>query len=173
MITLEPVIEMPCVMSGAWRGLGVHVFEGKVTLADMDVLERRGDAWARKNPGSRVEMTIILPSNTQMTSEERTRMVRIIKRWEHVRTASAMVILATGLVGAGHRSVLTGLLLFAPPPHPAKVFGAVHTAVDWIAPYVQSICGAEATSPEIKAAVDVLVDRFRAFRAAHLETTRA
>jgi hypothetical protein len=159
---LEPLIDLPCVMTGVWRRFGVHVFEGKVTVAHMDELDRRGDAWFKKNPGERVELTIILPSDTIMTSEERARMVRIIKKWEHVRVASATVILATGVVGAAHRSVLTAFLLLAPPPHPTKVFGDLHAAVDWIAPHVARISGPEATQEALRGAVDDLCARFRA-----------
>jgi hypothetical protein len=159
---LEPLIELPCVTTGVWGRFGVHVFEGKVTVAHMNELERRGDAWVKKNPGDRVELTIILPSDTIMTSEERARMVQIIKKWERVRVASATVILATGVLGAAHRSVLTAFLLLAPPPHPTKVFGNTHAAVDWIAPHVARLSGPEATRDALRAAVDDLCARFRA-----------
>jgi hypothetical protein len=161
-MTLEPLIELPCVVTGVWRRFGVHVFEGRVTLAHMDELDRRGDAWVRKNPGDRVELTIILPSDNIMTSEERARMVRIIKKWEQVRVASATVILASGVMGAAHRSVLTAFLLLAPPPHPTKIFGNTHAAIDWIAPHVARVSGPEATQETLKAAVDDLCARFRA-----------
>jgi hypothetical protein len=161
-MTLEPLIELPCLLTGVWGRFGVHVFEGKVTVAHMDELERRGDAWCRKNPGDRVELTIILPSDTIMTSEERARMVRIIKKWEQIRVASATVILATGVTGAAHRSVLTAFLLLAPPPHPTKVFGTTHAAVDWIAPHVARLSGPEATQEALRSAVDDLCARFRA-----------
>jgi len=155
-------------MTGTWRQLGVHVFEGKVTLADMDQLERIGDVWCKKNTGKRVELTIIFPSDTQMTSDERARMVRIIKRWEHVRTATATVILATGLLGAGHRSVLTGFLLLAPPPHPSRVFGRIRAAVEWLCPHIAALCGPEATPDALEIAIDGLCARFHAQRAASL-----
>jgi hypothetical protein len=161
---LEPLIALPTAMTGVWRQFGLHLFEGKLPLSDMDKLERLGEVWAKRNTGKRVELTVIFPSDTRMTSEERARMVRIIKRWEHVRTASATVILATGLIGAGQRGVLTGLLLLAPPPHPAKVFGEVGAAVDWLAPHIASLCGPEATPAALMAAVDEMSARFRAAR---------
>jgi hypothetical protein len=163
-VRLETLIDMPCVMTGVWQRLGVHVFHGRVTVSDMDEMERRGDGWARRNPGNRAEMTIIMPSDTVMTSEERTRMVKIIKKWERVRIASATVILAKGITGAAHRSVLTAFLLLAPPPNPTKVFGATHAAVDWIAPHVAALCGPEATQEALRNAVDDLCHRFRAGR---------
>jgi hypothetical protein len=163
---LEPIIQLPNMTTGMWRHFGVHAFEGTLTLNDMVLIEAAGDLWHRKNPGKVVEMVIIFPSEARMGSEERARMASIIKRWASVRTASATVVLASGLQGSMHRSVLTGLQMIAPPPHPTKVFGVLLEAVTWIAPHVQAQCGVETTPEELLAAIEELCATFRAARPA-------
>jgi hypothetical protein len=161
-LRLEPIIEMPCMVSAFWRRFAVHLFEGKVTVADMERIEAHSETWHAKIPGKLVEMVVIFPSGAKMTSEERTKMARIIKRWEKDRLASATVILAEGLVGSMHRSVLTGLHMIAPAPHPVKVFGAIADAVRWISPHAQELSGAEATPLALLASIDALRGRFDA-----------
>jgi hypothetical protein len=160
-LTLEPVLRTPTMITGIWRRFGVHAFEGHLSMADMTQLESFGNVWHKKNPGSVVEMSIIFPSEARMGSEERARLVKIIRRWEMARTASATVILANGLVGAMHRSVMTGLMLIAPPPHPVRVFGTTRDAVVWLTPYIQAACGPEAMPASINSAVDALCATFR------------
>jgi hypothetical protein len=159
---LGTIIDMPCLLTGAWSRFGVHLFHGKVTTSDIDMMERLGDAWFAKNPGRLVELVVVFPSDARLSSEERTRMTQLMKRREKDRIASATVILAEGLTGAVHRSVLTGLLLLARPPHPIKIFGTTKAAVTWLAPHVQTLCGATATADNLNAAVDELSGRFRA-----------
>ncbi len=158
----EPIIEMSCLVTGLWKRFGVHLFQGKVTVADMEEIERRGEVWRDKLRGKLVEMVVILPSDAKMTSDERAKMTRIIKRWEDARTASATVILAQGLTGSLHRSVLTGMQMIVPSPHPVKVFGAMPDAVRWLAPYVQELCGPEASPQALDAGVAELAARFAA-----------
>jgi len=90
------------------------------------------------------------------------RVTHIIKRWESKRTASATVILAQGLVGAMHRSVLTGMQMIVPAPHPVKVFGTIGDGVKWLAPHIRELCGAEATPEALDAGVSELVAHFKA-----------
>jgi hypothetical protein len=163
---LEPIIHLPNMTTGMWRRLGVHAFEGAITLDDMARIEAAGSLWHKKNPGKMVELVIIFPSDARMSSEERARMAGIVKRWEGARTASATVVLGSGLVGAMHRSILTGLHMIAPPPHPTKVFGLTTDAVTWLAPHVQSLCGADATRDDLLLAVEELCAAFRATRKA-------
>jgi hypothetical protein len=161
-VKLDSIIEMPCLLTGLWRRFSVHLFEGKVTLADMEEIEARSEKWHDKLRGKVVEMVVIFPSTAKMTGEERTKMTRIIKRWESSRVASATVILAQGLTGAMHRSVLTGMQLVVPAPHPVKVFGGTSDAVKWLAPHVRELCGPEATFDALDAAVVDLSSRFAA-----------
>ena len=157
----EPILQQPNLMTGIWRRFGVTMFEGKVTVEDMAKMEAVGVQWLKKNPGKVVEMVVIHPSETRMTSEERTRMARVIKRWEDSRVASATVILATGLTGSMHRSVLTGFQLLVPPPHPTKVFGTVAEALTWLSPFVVELCGVEATHQKLMGAVGEMETRWR------------
>ena len=158
---LEPIIHLPTMVTGRWRRLGVHVFEGTLTVDDIVRIEASGSVWHKKNPGKVVEMVIILPSEARMSSEERARMAALVKRWEDARTASATVVLASGLLGSMHRSILTGLQMLAPPPHPTKVFGATREAISWLLPYIHALCGADTTREDLLAAIDDLCAAFR------------
>ena len=89
-------------------------------------------------------------------------MAELIKRWESFRIAAATVILAQGLLAAVHRSVLTGLLLLAFPPHPAKVFATTGEAVTWLLPYVNALSGPSIDSAEMLSAVSGLCAEFQA-----------
>jgi hypothetical protein len=162
--TFSPIIEMPTAMTGVWRRMGVHLFEGKLTLEDMDRLDEEGAAWRKRVPGKMVELVVIYPSDAQLTGPERTRMAQIIKRWEHLRVASSTVILAEGLMGSLHRSVLTGLQMLVPAPHPLKVFGAIPPAVQFLAPFVRDLSGPETTVEGLLAGIEELRARFAARR---------
>jgi hypothetical protein len=162
---LVPLLQTPTAWSGVHERFAVHVFEGHVTLRQMADFEAVGDEWLGKNPGKLVELVIIHPSDSRMTHEERSRMAQVIKRWERQRVAAATVILATGMLGAMQRSVLTGLLMLAPPPHPTKVFGVAADAIDWLAPHVRSL--SRHTTP---AAMHAAVADFNAAFAARSKT---
>jgi hypothetical protein len=163
---LEPLIEMQSILSGVWRRFAVHMFNGHVSVEDMARVENIGVKWLKENPGKLVEMVVIYPSDAVgMTSEERARMARVIKRWEDVRTASATVILATGILGSVQRSVLTGLQTIVPPPHPTKVFSTSAQALGWLLPFVQDICGLDARHDDLVAAVEEMSARFAKARA--------
>lgn len=164
-IYLEPVLTMPNVVSATWRQLGVHAFEGEVTLDDMVRIGAAGALWHRKNPGPVVEMVIIFPSDARLSGDERARMAALVKKWESTRAASATVVLASGVAGSMHRSVLTGIQMIAPPPHPTKVFGNTSDAALWLAPYAKTVCGVEVTSVDLLEAVAELCDAFQDRRA--------
>jgi len=156
----ETLIELPGARTHASGHFGVHLFQGELSVADMDRLDASGVSWQRRHPGKRVELVIVLPSNARLSAEERSRMARLMKRWEHERIASATVILAEGLRGAMHRSVLTGLVMLAPPPHPMKVFGAIDEAVAFLEPYL----GRLNDSPVAGAALEPVMALYEAFR---------
>lgn len=136
-VSFERIIALPAVWSYACGRLAVHLFQGQLSVPDMDRMEQVGVLWHERKPGKRVELSVILPSDARMESAERARMARLVRRWENERIASATVVLAQGLRGAMHRSVLTGLMLVAPSPHPAKVFGTIDDAVAYVTPFVQ------------------------------------
>jgi hypothetical protein len=158
----ERLIELPTAWTCISGRMGVHLFQGELTVTDMDRMDAAGAAWQAAHPGKRVELTIVLPSDARLTAEQRTRMTRLVRRWEKERVASATVILAEGLRGAMHRSVLTGLMMLAPPPHPAKVFGGIAEAVAYLAPHVQSLNGPTATRAMLLTGV---LEQYEAFRA--------
>jgi hypothetical protein len=158
----EALVEQPNMTAAVWRRFGVYLFEGRVTVDDMSRMESHGAHWFRKNPGKIVEMVVIYPTDTRMSSDERARMAKVIKRWEDMRLASATVILATDLLGSMQRSVLTGLQLLVRPPHPTKVFGTTAEAVGWLAPHITEACGVDATYAKVMAGIDELSARFAA-----------
>jgi hypothetical protein len=153
------------VLPGAWTcasgRFGVHLFQGELTLTDMDQLDAVALEWQRgPKAGKRVELVIVLPSGARMTSGERSRMTQIMRRGENDRVASATVILADGLRGAMQRSVLTGLMMLAPPPHPAKVFGTIAEAVEYLLPYLRQLPGAPIAQSPLPAVL-ALYESFR------------
>jgi hypothetical protein len=68
---IEPLLQLPAVWTGTAGRFGIHVFEGHLTISDMDQLESNGDQWFRKHPGKLVELVVILPSRSRMTADER------------------------------------------------------------------------------------------------------
>lgn len=151
---LEPIIRMPRAWTFAWQRLGVHFFQGAMSVADMDRLEAEGDRWHAAHPGQLIEMVVILPSDARLSGEERDRMIRLMRRREKWRVASATVIFAEGITGAMHRSVLTGLLLIARPPHPAKVCANFTDAIAFLMPHLRSLCDPRATHAAMLVALD-------------------
>jgi hypothetical protein len=161
-VTLEPLIRLPNAWTGVAGRFGVHLFEGRLTVADMDRMETIGDEWHAKNPGQLVELVVIFPSSARLDEIERQRLVRLVARREKSRAASATVILADGMVGAMQRSILTGINLIRRPPHPVKVFSAVPDAVSWLLPYVREACDRTAGRLEMLSAAETFCANFRA-----------
>jgi hypothetical protein len=153
-MTLTPLIQLPAAWISVDQLFGLHLYEGHVSLADMDKLQIAGDRWTREHPAKRVELVVIYPSNARMTGEERKRMGGLIKRGNDHRVASATVILAGGLVGSAQRSVLTALRFLAPPPHPLQVFSAVNEAVAWLLPYAREVNGRQLSEAALLSAID-------------------
>ena len=159
----EPLIRTATTWSSVFDRFAVHLFEGHVTLADMDHMQLIGERWNLQHPGKRVEMAVIFPSEARMTHEERVRMSRLIKLGEAHRTASATVILAQGMLASMQRSMLTGMMMLAPPPHPAKVFGTIADSLKWLEPHVQEACRSVALGPEeLTLGVNSHLTQFRA-----------
>jgi hypothetical protein len=159
---VEPVIRLSSAWSSVCGRLGVHLFEGRLTVADMNRMQAIGDEWRRKNAIKTVDLSIIFPSDSRMTNEERTRMAQLIKQGEEFRVAAATVILAEGMLAAVQRSILTGLILVAFPPHPAKVFATTADAVSWLMPHVSMLQGPGLTSADMLGAVSELCAEFQA-----------
>ena len=158
---LEPVICVPAAWSSAYSQFIVHLFEGHLGMADMERMHQQGERWNAAHPGRRVELVIIFPSDAKMNTEERARMSRLIKHGEAHRAASATVILAEGILASVQRSVLTGLMMLVPSPHPVKVFGQVSEALSWLAPHVQSVCAPGLTLDALTSMVGENIAAFR------------
>ncbi len=158
---IEPFIQLPTVWTGVANRFGVHLFEGKLTIHDMDELEAIGARWRGTNNVKVVELVIIFPSNAKMLTYERQRMANLIKRFEAFRTASSTVILAPGITGTIHRAVLVGLQMLAPPPHPMKIYRSIEDALVWLSPYVREVNG---TAEELHAGVAAFCAAFKARR---------
>jgi hypothetical protein len=157
----EPVIRMPATWSSVCASFAIHLFEGHVSLAEMDQMQAIGERWTAQRPGKRVEMVLIFPSNVRMTHEERSRMAKVIQAGEAHRTASATIILAQGMLASMQRSMLTGLLMIAPPPHPAKVFGAIPDALSWLEPHARAVAGPALRFDDLTTAIHAHVAEFR------------
>lgn len=158
----EPVIRLSSSWSSISGRLGVHLFEGRLTVADMNRIQSIGDEWRRRNAVQTADLSIIFPSDARMSTEERTRMAELIKHHEQFRAAAATVILAEGMLAAVQRSILTGLILVAFPPHPAKVFATTAEAVHWVVPHLRKLQGPGLTSGDVLASVSGLCDEFQA-----------
>lgn len=158
----EPIICLPTAWTSVFARFAVHLFEGRVTLEQMERMQTLGDRYNAAHPGKRVELVVVFPSDTRMTSEERARMGRLIKHGEAHRTASATVILAQGLLASMQRSVLTGMMMVVPSPHPVKVFGGVPEAMQWLFPHVRALCGPTLRIEELAGALDQHVAQFQA-----------
>jgi hypothetical protein len=128
----------------------------------MELLQTIGQQWNVKHPGKRAELVVVLPSDTRMTSEERARMARLIKLDESHRAASATVILAEGILASMQRSMLTGMMMLAPAPHPTKVFGSLQDAGKWLFPHVQALSGPQLSQVEFGEALDSQLAAFKA-----------
>lgn len=158
---LEPVIALPSAWTCVHGQFVVHCFEGHFPVSDMDHMQDLAARWMARHPAQRVEMVVVLPSSARMSGEERQRMARLIKLGERQRTASATVIMAEGLLGSVHRSILTGLMLLAPPPHPTKVFASVLEGVRWLHPHARALMPQLQLEP-LCAAVEGQLAAFRA-----------
>jgi hypothetical protein len=158
----EPLIRMSTAWTSVFGRFAIHLFEGRVTVEDMELLQTIGQQWNVQHPGKRVELVVVLPSETRMTTEERTRMARLIKLGEAHRAASATVILAEGILASMQRSMLTGMMMLAPSPHPTKVSGTLEDAAKWLYPHLQTLPGPQPSHEEFSTALNDQLASFKA-----------
>jgi hypothetical protein len=160
-MNFEPLLHTTNAWTAIYDRIAVHIFEGQVSVSEMDRMQAVGERWTAQHPGKRVEIAIILPSSARLNSDERSRMARLIKHGEAHRAASATVIEADGLLGAMQRSMLTGMMMIAPAPHPARVFGKVPDALVWLEPYARNVCSPDASFEALRSALEQYVKKFR------------
>ena len=162
---LEPVIRMPTfwssVLASTQVELGVHLWEGDLTVLEMNQIQEIGDRWYARYPGKSLALNIVYPGASLIPppAELRDRFRRLLKHWESRHLAACTVMLAEGLLGAMHRSVLTGMLMIVPPPHPAKIFATVDDALPWLLGHAR---GGALDPRELRAAIDALRAEFSA-----------
>jgi hypothetical protein len=157
----EPLLQLPAAWSSVHDRIALHLFEGHLSVAEMERMHEVGARWNVRHPEKRVELAVIFSSAARMTQEERAGMARLMKLGEVYRAASATVVLAAGLRGAMHRSILTGLMMVAPPPHPSKVFSDVAEAITWLEPHLREIDTAAARGEELVRLVEAHISEFR------------
>ncbi|HEY6879122.1 MAG TPA: hypothetical protein VI299_13945 [Polyangiales bacterium] len=160
----DPVIHLPTAWISAAGEFVLYLFEGQLSLADMDRIQAHASNWLLDHPGRRVDMAVVFPSGASMSAVERQRMVALIKLGEAERAASATVFLAEGLLASVQRSILTGIMLLAPPPHPVKIFAHIPEAAHWLYPHLRRLTGPRLTLDVFVRAVDAHIAAFHARR---------
>jgi hypothetical protein len=147
-----------------WKRLVLWVIDGHTPLDELERMRAIVGDWSRRERGlQNVTLIVIYPANTTMSGEERRSVARMIEDTKSTRAASATVILSGGMVGALHRSILTGFTLLAPPPHPAKVFADVPSAIAFLHPHVERLCG-RVPAADVVGLVDALHHEILAVR---------
>jgi hypothetical protein len=150
---------------GTWKDLVVWVVDGHTPLDELKRLRSHVAEWTRERGGRKnVTLVVLHAARTTMSSEERASVARMIDETKRSRVASSTVVLADGLVGALHRSILTGFTIVVPPPHPTKVCADVATAIAFLHPHVESLCGRVAQE-DLAAMVEALHEAILAERA--------
>jgi hypothetical protein len=126
----------------AWKGLVVWVVDGHTPLDELERLRVLVRGWTRERGAAKnVTLVVIHASSTTMSTEERRSVARMVEETKSSRLASSTVVAAAGVVAALHRSILTGISLLVPPPHPVKIVANVPAAVRFLHPYVEVLCG--------------------------------
>lgn len=125
-----------------WEGLVLWVADGETPVEELRALTQFVKRYrAERGERPNVALTVIHGTRTGMTAEARREVTRLIDLTKHDRVASSTVVLAQGMLGALHRSILTGMELVVPAPHPVKICGDVSTAVAFLHPYIVELCG--------------------------------
>lgn len=148
-MVFEHLLQIPSAWISVHDRFAVHLFEGRVSSDEIDEMQRLGERWNARHPEKRVELVVIFPSDARLSHEERARWARVVKLGEAYRSATATVITADGILASLQRSMLTGLTMLAPPPHPSKVFGKVADAMEWLAPHLRATCNPSVNVDEL------------------------
>jgi hypothetical protein len=150
---------------GTWKNLLVWVVQGHTGVAQLEKLRIRFLELARaRGDEKHVALIVLYPSESTMSAEERRCLARMIDESKRRRLASSTAVLAKGLMGAVHRSILTGMSILVPPPHPNRIVSSIEDAIAFVHPHVVQSCGAIATG-DMRAMVADLYDHVRRGRA--------
>jgi len=147
---------------GTWKRVVLWVVEGHTPLEQLEALRRRFAELSRERGDEKhVALTILYPTDSTMSAEERKCVARIIDESKHRRLASATAVLAQGLMGAVHRSILTGMSILVPAPHPHRITATIEDAIDFVHPYATLSSGPVLRS-DLRAMVGDLHNTLRA-----------
>lgn len=146
----------PSYAIGMWKRLLIWVVEGHTPLPTLEALRLRLTALSRERGDEKhIALTILYPSDSTMSTEERRSVARMIEESKHRRLASSTAVLAQGLMGAVHRSILTGMSLVVPPPHPNRITATTDDAIAFLLPYITQSSG-PASLADVRAMVNDL-----------------
>jgi hypothetical protein len=147
---------------GTWKRLLIWVVEGHTPLDQLEKLRIRIGALSReRGEHKHVALTILYPSDSSMSADERACVARMIEETKQRRLAASTAVLAQGVMGSVHRSILTGMSLLVPPPHPNKIAATEDAAIAFVHPYVVQSSGPIAAA-DIRAMITELYDQLRA-----------
>lgn len=151
---------------GTWKRVIVWVVEGHTPVATLEALRLRLAVLSRERGDEKhVALTVLYPSDSAMSAEERRSVARMIDETKHRRLASATAVLAQGMMGAVHRSILTGMSILVPPPHPNRITSSIEDAVAFAHPFVVQSSGAVAMA-DLRTMVEDLYDTLRSAKRA-------
>jgi hypothetical protein len=158
----ERVTESYAIAS--FRQIVVWVVDGHTPVDELERLRLHVLEWTRaQGDAKNVALTVLHSNRSTMSAEERRIVARMIDETKGSRLASATVVLADGMLGALHRSILTGFSLLVPPPHPTKICGDLPSALAFLAPHIEKVAG-DVPPAHIEAIVDDLHGAVRAQR---------
>jgi hypothetical protein len=139
-----------------WKRLVLWVVDGHTPLDELERLRSIVRAWNRAQGDEKnVTLVVIHGTRSSMSAEERQSVARMIDETKDRRVASATVILGGGMIGALHRSILTGFSMLVPPPHPTRICATIPAAIDYLHPYIKALCG-DVSAQSVEALVEDL-----------------
>lgn len=144
---------------GTWHNLLIWVVDGHTGVEGLERLRVRFSELSRaRGEEKHVALIVLYPAQTTMSAEERKCLAKMIDESKHRRLASSTAVLSQGVIGAVHRSILTGISILIPPPHPNRIVSTIDDAVAFVHPHVVKACG-PITRAELRAMVDDLYAR--------------
>jgi len=126
---------------GNWKRLTLWVVDGHTPVDELESLRQLSQEWREATTEKVVSLIVLHGRRTTMSGPERRSVMNMINETKHTRLASATVVLGRGLIGSAHRSILTGMSIIVPSPHPVKICAEVSEAIDFLHPYIETVCG--------------------------------
>lgn len=117
------------------------VVDGHTPLDELERLRALALARMKEHPEKGVSLIVLHGTRSTMSSEERRSVTQMIDQTKHTRVASSTVVLGRGVIGSLHRSILTGMSIIAPPPHPVRICADVPAAIEFLHPYIEAVAG--------------------------------